>query len=183
MPSASMPAPSARLNCASTDRMKLQTRLSIDDCKARLADSVDPVKLGWTISGYAGSREILGKIRGNSFRLQKRRNSRNSFAPYLYGQFKAADGGTRVEDEFRLHPFAQIFMALWFSFLAVFAISMLVLPSQGQAGSVRWPLLAVAAGMAAFGIGLVKFSRWLARNEEGAILALLKSSLEASDAA
>ena len=128
MPFASMPAPSARLNCASTERMEPQTRLSIDDCKAR---------------------------------LQQRRNHRNSFAPYLYGQFNAADGGTRVEDEFRLHPFAQIFMALWFSFLAVFAISVLVLPSQGQADS----------------------ARWLARNEEGAILALLKSSLEASDAA
>ena len=178
-----MPDRWARSSCASTDRMKLQTRLSIDDCKARLAASVDPVKLGWTISGYAGSQEILGKIWGNSFRLQKRRNYRNSFAPYLYEQFMAGDGATRVEGEFRLHPFTKLFMALWFSFLAAFAAGVLVLPSHGQAESARWPLLLFAAGMAAFGVALIKFSRWLARNEGGAIVALLKNKFEASDVA
>ena len=79
MPSASKPAHLEQSNCASTERMELQTRLSIDDCKAR---------------------------------LQQRRNHRNSFAPYLYGQFNAADGGTQVEGEFKLHPFTKIFMAL-----------------------------------------------------------------------
>ena len=163
--------------------MNLQTRLSLDECKSRLADSVDPLKLGWSVSGYAGSKEVLGKFRGDSFRLQKRRNYRNSFAPYLYGQFKTGDGATRVEGEFKLHPFTKIFMALWFSFLAAFSVAVLVLPSHGQADSARWPLLLFAAGMAAFGVALIKFSRWLARNEAGAIVALLKSRLEASDAA
>ena len=162
--------------------VKLQTHIPIDDCKSRLAASMDAERLAFSRSGYAGSKEILGKIRGTGFRLQKRRYYRNSFAPYFYGRLEAADGGTRIEGEFKMHPAARIFMTFWFSFLALFAAAALILPSQGQPEAGRLPFLAVAAFMAAFGVGLIKFSRWLARGEKVAIMDFLKSKLEASDA-
>jgi hypothetical protein len=51
--------------------MKLHTRFSITECRARLEAAVDAEKLGFSLSGYAGSREIIGKIQATSFRLQK----------------------------------------------------------------------------------------------------------------
>jgi hypothetical protein len=96
--------------------MTLRTRVSIEECKVRLAAGVDEERYAFSWSGYGGSKPILGKLRGTGFRLQKRRYYRNSFAP-LFG----------------------------------------------------------AAG--------VNFGRWLGRGEERDIVAFLKSTFEASDAA
>ena len=75
--------------------IKLHSLLSPAECQSRLAAAVDMQKLAFTRSGYAGSKEILAKIGGATFRLQKRRTYRNSFAPLFYGRLTAAEGGTR----------------------------------------------------------------------------------------
>jgi len=164
--------------------MTLRTRIPIEECKARLASNVDAERLGLSWSGYSGSRPILGKLRDNSFRLQKRRYYRNSFAPFFFGRFVASDGGTLIEGEFRMHPFVKVFMIVWFSFLGVFALIMLISAFARRAdvqGSAVLGLM-MPAGMAAFGVALVKFGKWLGRNEETAIIAFLKSTLETNDA-
>jgi len=165
--------------------MTLHTRIPIEECKARLASSVDAERLGFSWSGYAGSRPILGKLRGATFRLQKRRYYRNSFAPFFFGRFVAADGGTLIEGEFRMHPFVKVFMVVWFSFLSVFSVIVLISVFARQADVQGSPVLGlvIPAGMAAFGIALVKFGRWLGRSEETAIVAFLKNTLETNDAA
>ena len=50
----------------------LQTRLSIDACKARLATFADVEARAWTMGGFAGSNDLLYKIGGNDLRLRKR---------------------------------------------------------------------------------------------------------------
>ena len=166
--------------------MTLRTRIPIEECKARLASSVDAERLGFSWSGYAGSRPILGRLRDTSFRLQKRRYYRNSFAPFFFGRFVASDGGTLIEGEFRMHPFVKVFMIVWFSFLGVFSVTIVLTvafakPADVQGSSVLG--LMIPAGMAAFGVALVKFGRWLGRSEETAIVAFLTSTLETNDAA
>src|SRR5882672_3711769 len=121
--------------------MTLHTRIPIEECKARLASSVDAEKLGFSWSGYAGSRPILGKLRDSSFRLQKRRYYRNSFAPFFFGRFVASDDGTLIEGEFRMHPFVRIFMIVWFSFLGVSSVIMLISVLAGQADVQGSPIL------------------------------------------
>ena len=84
-----------------------------------------------------------------------------------------------------MHPFVKVFMIVWFSFLGLFSVIMLSTVIAGRAdvqGSTALGLL-IPAGMAAFGIALIKFGRWLGRNEETAIIAFLKSTLETNDAA
>lgn len=84
-----------------------------------------------------------------------------------------------------MHPFVKIFMIVWFSFLGVFSVIMLTSVVAGHAaiqGSAVLGLV-IPAGMAIFGVALVKFGRWLVRNEETAIVAFLKSTLETNDAA
>jgi hypothetical protein len=165
--------------------MTLRTRIPIEECKARLALSVDAERLGFSWSGYAGSRPILGKLRDTTFRLQKRRYYRNSFAPFFFGRFVASNDGTLIEGEFRMHPFVRVFMIVWFSFLGVPSVIMLISVFAGQADVQGSPILGlvIPAGMAVFGVALVKFGRWLGRSEETAIVAFLKSTLETNDAA
>jgi hypothetical protein len=165
--------------------MTLHTRIPIEKCKARLASGVDAERFAFSWSGYGGSRTILGKLRDTGFRFQKRRYYHNSFAPFFFGRFVASDSGTLIEGEFRMHPFVKVFMIAWFSFLAVSTVIVFVSVIAGRADVQGNPALGlgIPAGMAAFGVALVKFGRWLSRGEERAIVAFLKSTLEANDAA
>ena len=163
-------------------QITLHTRLSLAECQSRLAAAVDIQKLAFTRSGYAGSKDILAKINGATFRLQKRRNYRNGFAPFLYGRLVATENGTRIEGKFRMHPAARAFMVFWFGFLALMAIAVLLLPAHGQPETARFSVLQVTAGLAAFGVALVKFGGWLGRNEREALVDFLKRTFVASDA-
>jgi len=84
-----------------------------------------------------------------------------------------------------MHPFVKVFMTVWFLFLSVFSVIVLILFFAGPTdvpGSLVLSLV-IPAGMAAFGVALVKFGRWLGRSEETAMLAFLKRTLETHDAA
>ncbi len=159
----------------------LRTEIPVAECRTRLASAVDVERLAFTLSGYAGSKPILGKFRENAFRLQKRRCYRNSFAPLFFGRLVASEGGTVVEGHFKMHAFARAFMVFWFVFLGAFALAALVLPSRGQPEAPwgRAMLLLGAVFMIGFGIGLKKFSAWLGHAEEEAIVEFLKRTLEA----
>jgi hypothetical protein len=165
--------------------MTLRTRFSISECRSRLESAVDAGGFAFSLSGYAGSKEILGKIHERNFRLQKRRSYQNSFAPFFYGKFTPSDGGTLIKGEFRLHPFVRAFMAFWFSFLTIFVIAALFLPSGGQpeAAGGRIFMLLTAGLLAVFGIGLVKLGQWLGDSERQTITIFLKRMLEADDVA
>ena len=160
--------------------MTFDTRIAIDECKARLASSIDAERLGFSWSGYAGSKPILGQLHDSNFRLQKRRYYRNSFAPFFFGRFVTVEGGTRIEGEFRMHPLVKVFMSVWYGFLGLMFVVMLITVIAGRADVQRGALagLVIPLGMAAFGFALIKFSRWLGRNEETAIIAFLKSTFE-----
>jgi hypothetical protein len=163
--------------------MTLRTCISIDECKARLATAIDVERFAFSWSGYAGSKDILGKIRDTSFRLQKRRYYRNSFAPFFFGRFVVSDGGTLIEGDFKMHPAVKVFLVIWFSFLAFFVLMTVTLTATGRAhmDDDRGLALVIPFGMAIFAVALVKFGQRLGRSEEQAILAFLKSALEASD--
>ena len=162
-------------------KMKLQTGLSVHDCKMRLLASVDVEKFSLSMSGFAGSKDMLGKIQGNKFRIQKRRDYRNSFAPFFYGQLTNDGADTLIEGEFRMHPVAKAFMAVWFAFLLIFSLMAAILPPQSQFEAGRVPLLAASVGMMAFGVALVLFLHRLASGEQKAILDFLKVKLEARE--
>jgi hypothetical protein len=66
-----------------------------------LRQSIDEEHLTiFSLSGYRGDRPVLGKVDERTFRLQKRRYYKNSFAPFFYGQFEPEPGGTRIEGYF-----------------------------------------------------------------------------------
>jgi len=97
----------------------------------------------------------------------------------------ASDSGTLIEEACRMHPLVKVFMIVWCAFLAVFSVTMLLSVVAGRAAVQGSPILGlmIPAGMAGFGVALVKFGEWLGRSEETAIVAFLKSTLETYDAA
>jgi hypothetical protein len=161
--------------------MKMRTKLSGADCRARLGASTDPG--GMTLSWRAREPGVLGEFRGSAFRLHARTYYRNCFAPFFYGQLTEAGGGTLLEGDFRMNPFVRLFLVFWFSFLLLFGAGAIIVPAQAHPAltlSRGW-LFAILGLLALLGIGLAQFGKWLGRGDQAVILAFLKSTLEATD--
>ncbi|HEY6088732.1 MAG TPA: hypothetical protein VD771_02980 [Gemmatimonadaceae bacterium] len=158
--------------------MTLRTRIPIEECKARLASGADEERLAFSWSGYAGSKPILGKVRDDTFRLQKRRYYRNDFSPYFYGRFVASGRETLIEGEFKMRPAVKVATIVWLSLLALIWVAMLADQISNRGGVEPLSVL-IPAGMAVFLVALMKFGQWLGRSEERAIVTFLKSTFEA----
>jgi hypothetical protein len=164
----------------------LHTDIGVSECLNRIRESIDEER--WTIfsfSGYAGSKKILGKIKGNKIRLQKRRYYRNSFSPYFYAMVSPESHGTRIEGHFDCLPFVKIFMRIWLGFVVVLGCFIYVLMLEdlltGRAhrrADIYLGIL-VPPGLVLFGLLLPRFGRWLGRNEESYILDFLQRALPA----
>jgi hypothetical protein len=92
-----------------------------------LRGAVDPER--WTLfslSGYEGTRPILGEVQSNTFRLQKRRISRNDFAGHFYGQVEPEIGGTRIEGYFAAPRWARYFMRLWVALAVISGVPIFI---------------------------------------------------------
>jgi hypothetical protein len=70
-----------------------------------------------------------------------------------------------------MDPFVKVFMAVWFGVFALGAIGGVLAVASGDA---RLPAL-IPLAMAAFGIGLVRFGRHLARDEQAFIIHILET--------
>ena len=162
--------------------MKIQTKLSLEDCRAKLGAATDlrGMALSWD---SAGPGPVVGEFHGSVFRLHTKNYYSNSFSPFLYGKLLAADGGTILEGDFRLHPFIRLFLLFWLAFLVIFGASAFIVPApQHPAGSIpRFWFYAGLALLAVVGIAFVQIGRWLARGEREVIHSFLKSTLEANE--
>ena len=162
--------------------MKMRTKLSVADCRARLASSTDlkGITLSWDPEALG---TVMGEFRGSAFRLHTRKYYSNSFAPFFYGKLTQADGGAMLEGGFRMNPFVRLFMAFWFAFLLIFFVgAMMVPPAPHPAGGVgRCWFYAGLALVAVLGVGLVLLGKWLGRGDQTVIHAFIKNTLEASD--
>ncbi|MFZ0640026.1 MAG: hypothetical protein WAN33_09580 [Candidatus Acidiferrales bacterium] len=165
----------------------LCTDFNLEECRRRLIESVDPER--WTflsLSGYKGSKPIIGRFEGNAFCLHKRRYYRNDFAPRFYGSLVSLPRGTRVEGYFDARRDAKLSMRIWLAIAILIGIPLFVeslrdalLKTRSIEGNL-WVGLLVPSALVLFGIVLPKFGLWLGRGEERSILALLESTLVAT---
>jgi hypothetical protein len=95
--------------------------------------------------------------------------------------------GTRISGHFGMHRWVRIFMTFWFGFLLVvggsaFTVSVGRIFSAGEL-PVGGALIGfiVPPGMICFGIGLVLFGRYLARDEAAFLTDFLIRTLEARE--
>lgn len=76
------------------------------------------------------SDEFLGKVTGSAFKLWRARryaNSRNTFAPILYGVIVPTEEGSRILGHFQLSPVMRLFLAVWFGGSTLLAVTLLLM--------------------------------------------------------
>jgi hypothetical protein len=136
-----------------------------------LRRSIDPEHLTlFSLSGYRGDRPILGEVGKDTFRLQKRRYSRNDFAGHFYGTFASELRGTRIEGYFAPPRWARYFMRVWLAFavlcgVPLFVASLRDVLSGHSALGDAWVGLVVPPVLIFVGTGLPILTRRFGRSD------------------
>jgi hypothetical protein len=163
-----------------SERFDLLSPLPPTECSGRLRDAVDGEWLRMNRGAPA-----IGRVRETSFRIRRRLPvmMHNSFQTYVSGRFIAEHGQTRLRCRLGMHPLIGIFMPLWFALVVAFGAGWLFVGlRQGATGVMLWAGLTIPAVMTVFGIGLVRFGRFLARDEGPFLLDFLRQTLDARSA-
>lgn len=153
-----------------------------DEIVRRLKDVVDSE---WIIFG---SKTVVGHVGDKSLRLRWRINYRNSFQTVLFGTLGDDGSGTRLHCRAGMHPFVTVFMALWLGAVGIGAVSAVAMMLQfSREGEGAIPAAAgfgvvVPFVMVAFGVALVWFGRWLAREERQRLIEFLERTVGAKAA-
>ena len=152
-----------------------------------LRRSIDPERRTlFSLSGYKGDRPVLGEVRQSTFRLQKRRYSRNDFAGQFYGTTEAESGGSRIEGYFDAPRWARYFMRFWLAFAVlcgapIFVLTLLdVLTGSHHTTGDTWVGLVVPPALILFGTVLPKVGWAFGRGDRKFMLGFLQQTVAAT---
>jgi len=104
----------------------MHSSLTPDAFSEALRRAIDPEHRALRLSGYEGDRPIHGEVKGNTFRLQKRRISNNDFAGHFFGTAEPEPGGCKIEAYFAPRLWARYFMRFWVAFAVITGVPLLV---------------------------------------------------------
>jgi hypothetical protein len=137
----------------------------------------------FSLSGYKGTKLILGEVGQNTFKLQKRRYSRNDFAGQFFARFEPERGGTRIEGYFDAPPWARWYMRIWLAGAVLIGtplfISTLVDMSRGSSRPNDWVGLVVPPALILFGVAMPMVGRLFGRPDRRLILEHVQHTLGA----
>ena len=142
----------------------------------------------WTLfslSGYRGNRPLLGEVGENTFRVRKRRYSRNDFAGQFYARFAPEQGGTRIEGYFDAPRWTRYFMRVWLGFTVLVGTPIFVgtvvdmATSSNYTSGDKWVGLVVLPTLVLFGTVVPKVGRLLGKADERLVLEHIQSTLAA----
>jgi hypothetical protein len=156
---------------------------SVADVLRRSIDEEHWTLFSW--SGYRGNRPLLGEVGANTFRVQKRRYSRNDFAGHFYARFEPEPGGTRIEGHFDAPRWARYFIRIWLAFAVlcgtpIFVLTVLdVLTGSHHTSGDKWVGLVVPPILVLFGAVLPKFGGLLGKKDQKFILEYVQNTLAA----
>jgi hypothetical protein len=164
----------------------LHSALAPNPAAGALRRSIDEEH--WTLfslSGYQGNRSLLGVVGENTFRLQKRRSSRNDFVGHFYARFESEPGGTRIEGHFDAPRWAKYFMRIWLAGAVLIGTPIFVetlmdvtTGSHHMTGD-KWVGLVVPLVLVLFGIIGPKIGRLFGKRDRQFILEHLQNTLAA----
>jgi hypothetical protein len=136
------------------ERLTIETTLSIEEARRRLADAIEPKRLmrwGWSTS----AKPFEGAITGDRFEMSRIIRYRNSFLPQISGQIRQGYQGAAIDLTLQMHPLVLIFMAVWLA--AVGGAALLFLSTALGSGSFQAFGL-IPIGMFVFGVLLCTLS-------------------------
>jgi hypothetical protein len=170
------------------EQLQLYSPLPPDECARRISAAMDCERSTlFSFAALTGSHPISGRVEGSSIRLRKRIAYNNSFQTFLNATMRPEGAGTVIEGAFAMHPFTRFFMPIWFGGVILiggfgFIISLLAaFTHSSDEQRSHLPFLLGPPGMLFFGYLLVRFGRYLARDEAAFITDFLKQTLDAHD--
>jgi hypothetical protein len=130
---------------------------------------------------------VVGQVTASTLRLRKRIRYNNSFQTRLTATMEPAGRGTLIRGKFALHPFTRVFLPIWFGgvlfFCAIAIVALVSHPGGSPQGNGNgWMFLLIPLGMLVFGLALVRFGRFLARDEQRFLTEFLRQTLDAREA-
>lgn len=127
------------------ERLTIETTLSIEEARRRLADAIEPKRMRWGWSTSA--KPFEGAITGDRFEMSRIIRYRNSFLPQISGQIRQGYQGAAIDLTLQLHPLVLIFMAVWLA--GVGGAALLFLGTALGGGSFQ-PFSLIPLGMFVF---------------------------------
>jgi hypothetical protein len=121
----------------------------------------------------------VGPVKETKVRLQRVIPMfHNSFKPFFFGRFETRPDGVYLTGKFSLLLLVTVFMTFWLGATIVMGI-VIGAGVESQAGS-AWGMLG-CFGMTGFGIGLIVFGKWLARNDVEWLCNVTRTALQPAD--
>jgi hypothetical protein len=177
-----------------TRSFELISSLSPDECVRRLKAAVDSPGWSLSVNGIPVlSREpktpVVGSVGEAKFRICGAAISRNGFQEWLFGRFSKEGDGTRLQCQYKLHPFGIIFMAFWFGAVLIFGSAPLRSGKEPTLVLDFWVHREYHGGWAYLGLPLmlvggiatVALCRWYARDEIQFLKDFLRATLVAHE--
>lgn len=160
------------LDLIKTREARLVTALSPHHCAERLSAAID----GYFV--LFGQKPVIGEAQPTGATLKKRINYRNSFQTIARLTFYQEGGGTRIAVRSGMPIVAMIFMTVWFGFVAIFLVGALATTATAGFRPDDLMFILVPAFMFVFGIGLIFYGAWLARDEHAFLTSFVAETLE-----
>ena len=168
------------MNPFGTERHRLVTRLSPEECRDRLSALLATQQDQWRIlGGPPPGRPLTGTMAEDRFSVSKFTTGRQSFKTFASGRLVPTPDGTEVTIRLGIHPIVLGFVALMtllvLSFVLLDLVGMALRnPNQPQASLNPVPLLMLGGLVAMVAIG-----RYMARHDGAYLLGVLRDALEA----
>ena len=160
------------------ETFELNLRLGPDEALKRIIAASDEERRDFLI-GNKGTNPFIHKLDGNTVRIQKRRDYRNDFHPYLYAKVEPTSFGSKLTGRFAMSQSTRVFMLLWSGLIGlvgiIAAIRIVGEVAAGQKPKSELLYVLQPIGMLVFGCLLVVIGRWFSRNERQQIVEWLNS--------
>jgi hypothetical protein len=170
-----------------SERLEIISPFPPEECARRILAEIDVERAtAFLVKRMAGARPVVGRVNGSSILLRKRVSYNNSFQTFLTATLQPHGTGTVIQGELALHPFTRVFMPVWFGGVVLFGGAALFVRLLGllthhpsPAENNAWLVMVIPLGMLLFGYLLVRFGRYLARDEACFLTDFLDRILEA----
>jgi hypothetical protein len=157
-----------------TEHRVLRSPLSPAACRDQLREETGSI---WNPFS-AWSHPVRGRVTDQGFWIVRSKRYRNSFEIEARGTWQEEGGGTRIDLTLGVMRWTRGIMIVWLSFMTLFCIGWLAAPVP-KSGAMPAPVERIFPVLIlAFGLLMIRFGRWLAREEPRQLLEFLCRVLE-----
>jgi hypothetical protein len=178
---------------------ELISQLPRCECLRRLRDHTGQEQSTWRFSvggatlaesaPIAGQRSVIGRIGDTELRIRKRIEEFNSFQSHLFAEIADSKDGTWLFCRVGVHPLVVAFVAFWFIGVVWFCYGFFLEGDDARATfnvfgvayaiQGRWVAALIPLLFVGFGVGIVKYCHYLARDEQAFLIDFLRDTIGA----